>query len=226
MSLHPRHGTHDPTTGTPRQRSGSIRRTTMIDLLRPEGPNGEVIVDGRGRDRRLARDGTARVADDARLRARLDFAGGRALREIQTEPDINGVQALIGAGTASGFRAKVTAAEAAEAAEADNRTLPHLLLDDLPGAVLVSGYALHSDSEGHGRRADPAQQEAFLAGRADLCAGFATTATMLVELVDTGILPLPTGPVAPRLDSPDDPAAWHSTAALPQAASADAAGWT
>ncbi|WP_035920382.1 hypothetical protein [Frankia sp. QA3] len=33
---HPRHGTHDPTAGTPPRRPGSVRRTTTVDMLRPE----------------------------------------------------------------------------------------------------------------------------------------------------------------------------------------------
>jgi hypothetical protein len=212
MSLHPRHGPHAPTTSTPRQPAGSLRRTTTIDLLRPDGPDGEVIADGRGRDLLLARDGTARVTGEAGLRTRLDFMGGCALREIETEPGAGGVQELLGAAVASGFRAKVAAAVPEEAA---GRTLLHLLLDDLPGAVLVSGYALHSGTKGHDLRARPAERESFLAGRADLCAGFATTATMLTELAETGIMPMPTGPAAPVLESPDDPAAWHPHPALP-----------
>ncbi|WP_395106274.1 DUF2889 domain-containing protein [Actinomadura sp. SCN-SB] len=211
-SLHPRHGPHDPTTATPPQRRGALRRTTTIDLLRPAGLDGDVIVDGRGRDLLLAGDGRARVVGESGVRARLDFMGGCALLEIETDPPVDAIQELLGAAVASGFRAKVGAAVPEEAA---GRTLLHLLLDDMPGAVLVSGYALHTGGGAHDMRADRAAQEAFLAGRANLCAGFATDATMLSELAETGIMPMPQGPAAPALESPEHPPAWHDHGELP-----------
>jgi len=171
-----------------------------------------VVVDGRGRDRLSARDGTPRVLDEAHLHARLDYTGGCTLRDIDTASGAGDLRALHGTAVARGFRAKVTATAPAEAAD---RTLLHMLLDDLPGAVLVSGYALYSGSGGHALKADPAAQQSFLAQRSNLCAGFATTATMLVELAETGILPMPTGPAAPALETPDDPAAWHVLPELP-----------
>lgn len=36
--LHPRHGIHEPTSGTPLRLPGSVRRTTTIDMLSPRGP--------------------------------------------------------------------------------------------------------------------------------------------------------------------------------------------
>jgi Protein of unknown function (DUF2889) len=100
-----------------------------------------------------------------------------------------------------------------EAAKA--RALTHLLLDDLPGAILVSGYALQADTGFVDMRADEARARAFTAGRIDLCSGFRRDGTMLVELEGTGRMPMPTGPAAPRLESSDDELAWHAHEDLP-----------
>ncbi len=102
MRVHPRHGPHHPARHTPRQSAGSLRRTTSIDLLRPDGPNGEVVVDGRGRDRLSARDGTPRVLDEAHLHARLDYTGGCTLRDIDTASGAGDLRALHGTAVARG----------------------------------------------------------------------------------------------------------------------------
>ena len=48
----------------------------------------------------------------------------------------------------------------------------------------------------------------------DLCAGWADGATMIGTLDATGIFPIPEGPPAPSLASPDDPLAWHELAPM------------
>ena len=210
--LNPRHGPHNPLAGTPARRPGSVRRTTTVDLLRPDGIGGEVVVDARGRDLVTAADGRPEITAESRVSGRIDYFGNCALREIEVVPAQPGVEQLVGAAVASGFRAKVgvTLPEAVT-----DRALVHLLLDDLPGAVLVSGYAVQADLGHVDMRADRARAEAFIAGRIDLCSGFRRDGTMLTELRETGLMPMPTGPAAPELDSPSDPLAWHEHDALP-----------
>jgi hypothetical protein len=188
-----------------------VRRTTTIDLLRPNGLDGEVVVDGRGRDLVMGHDSHPRTAVSASLDARIDYMSACALREIRTDPADDGVLQLLGAAVASGFRAKVAGAVPQAAAD---RSLVHLLLDDMPGAVLVSGYARHPAGS-NDMSTDPALRTSFLAGRNNLCAGFSETGTMLTELSRTGVLPMPIGPAAPRLESTEHPLAWHELAALP-----------
>jgi Protein of unknown function (DUF2889) len=82
-------GPHAPATSTPPRRPGSVRRTTSIDTVRPEGPRGTLVVDARGCDLRTDRD-DADVAealgevaltlrgttfDDLRLRVRRELVG-------------------------------------------------------------------------------------------------------------------------------------------------------
>jgi hypothetical protein len=69
-------GPHAPATSTPPRSPGSVRRTTSIDTLRPDGPHGALVVDARGRDLGTGRD-TANPADVRRevaLTLRLEAA--------------------------------------------------------------------------------------------------------------------------------------------------------
>jgi hypothetical protein len=49
---------------------------------------------------------------------------------------------------------------------------------------------------------------------ADVCAGWATGSSIMVEIANTSRPPIPTGPVAPDLDLATDPLVWHAVEAL------------
>ena len=74
LPLDPRHGTHEPTTTVPRRAPGSVRRTTSVDILRPNGVDAELVLVGRGRDLLTELDGTTRVLDSAAVEATVDYA--------------------------------------------------------------------------------------------------------------------------------------------------------
>ncbi|MFC8432359.1 DUF2889 domain-containing protein [Streptomyces sp. NPDC057253] len=207
--LHPRHGIHEPTAGSPARTPGSVRRTTTIDMLRPAGLDGPLVLVGAGRDLCTDAHGTARVTSEAACRAVVDYTGDWALRELTTEPARPGLAALVGGGTSSGFRARMNASDPALAAECD---LLHLLLDDLPVTTLVSGQAVNA---GRGGAVPSRGRPAF---RENQCAGFATGGTIMVELRRSGKTPVVTGPDAPRLTVANDPLAWHVTSPLPPGA--------
>ena len=59
--LHPRHGIHAPTSGTPERAPGSVRRTETMDMVRPDGLLGPLVLTGRARDMRTGLDGVAAV---------------------------------------------------------------------------------------------------------------------------------------------------------------------
>ena len=85
-----------------------------------------------------------------------------------------------------------------------------MLLDDVPGAVLVSGYAqLHAGA--FPTRPMPDQ---FLDAQVDLCAGWAADASMMQIIRATGQNPTPLGPVAPELVDAADPDGWHARPAM------------
>jgi hypothetical protein len=169
----------------------------------------DVAVDARARDLRTGSPGDDGT-DLTHLRARI--APDRTLLEIAANPPEPRLAGLVGARVGGGFRARVTEC-LPDHAEA--RTLLHALLDDFPGAALVSGYALQ-----RGRSAliptGGAGGEAFrqhVLSSEDMCAGWAGSASILAAFRDHETLPTPMGPTAPLLEG-DDALAWHEMAPL------------
>jgi Protein of unknown function (DUF2889) len=205
MTVDPRHGTHDPTTSNPSRRPDSIRRTTSIDMLRPNGLGGAVRLVGSGRDLFSKSNGDTKVRNVAGLNALVDFHHGRKIEAIHLDPEDPRTQDLVGISAGSGFRSAV------------DKFLPELhstgdlvyqLLDDIPVATLVSGFALQQNHYPQKTITVPQQQ-------ADICSGWRSDGTIMVELRSTGRVPPPTGPLAPSLESIDDPLAWHEMSTLP-----------
>jgi hypothetical protein len=227
-------GPHEPVLVTGPRPGGSIRRTSNIDTGRPDGLRKEAVVDGRARDLRTGIDGTSEVVGEATLQARISPT--HTLLSLQTSPSVPALQQLIGSSVGSGFRSKLNQVVAGELEEG---SLLYLLLDDLPGATLVSGYAIHraggfdeprSVESGTAAGAEPppvaesapltapdpppARPAPDLSSRGDLCAGWAHDATMMVHFRETGSLPVPLGPPAPLLEPVGDPDSWHDMAPL------------
>jgi hypothetical protein len=203
--LHPRRGTHAPVAGTPQRRPESVRRTTTIDTLRLDGLFGPLTIRALGRDLVTAADGSATEADVATISAHVAFVDGRALTDITTAPtaDLSG---LIGTRVASGFRAKL---DATAPDLRDAHSVLYQLLDDLPGATLVSGYTL-SEAD-----VIPAAAATKFRPAADLCSGWRSGGTIMLDIERVGLAPVVTGPAAPSLVIDDDPHSWHVTESLP-----------
>ena len=230
-TLHPRHGIHAPTAGTPLRAPGSLRRTSTIDMLRPDGLFGPLVLVGRARDLLTDPDGGGTAAGFSACTGRVDFIAGRLLTEVTSEPDRPGLRALLGQRVSSGFRAAVQAADPDLAAD---DSLLNLLLDDFPVATLVSGHAIGAGMTGNGRtvlslaeatgqpRADGIPP-GFAPGSArpafirNLCAGFADGGTIMNGVDTNGRPPVVTGPEAPELTT-DDKLGWHELAPLPPGA--------
>jgi hypothetical protein len=210
-------GPHDPVRTGPVRAPGSIRRTSSIDTIRPHGLRKESAVTGRARDLLTEGDGATTVLGEATLRARL--AHGGLIEQAESTPP-TALTGLIGSTVRSGFRA-LLARELAD--QHDECSLLYLLLDDLPGATLVSGYAIQrSGSLGDlvpadSGATDDADRRRALAAlfRSDVCAGWADEATLMTAIRTEGEVPVPMGPPAPSLETPGDPLAWHPMAALP-----------
>jgi hypothetical protein len=212
-AVHPRHGTHEPTSGTPLRTPGSVRRTATTDMLRPEGLSGPLVLLGRARDLVTGAGGTGRVVAEASSRVRIDFTGGRVIEAIETTPPRPALAALVGVRASSGFR---TAALAADPALPEENGLLNLLLDDIPVTTLVSGHAWGAGTPVE-RRLPVVTMRSHLIR--DQCAGFADGATIMAEVDRTGLPPLVTGPAALPLVDPSaddaDPDGWHPTDPLP-----------
>ena len=195
-------GPHRPLPGTPAQTPGSTRRTTTTDTLRPGGPGGSATaVVLRGRDRRLGPDGAVVEEHVLDLRLRLEPVTAE-ITGIEGGVDaVAGLEALVGVSVRGGF-GRVVATVIGE--ELDARTLRASMLEDLPGAVLVSGYApLRAGairvSAGGGRD---------MAGhQGDICIGWAAGGEMHTVLSDHDHVAVPMGPAAPDLAGDGD---WHA----------------
>jgi hypothetical protein len=208
--LHPRHGIHEPTSGTPARAPGSIRRTATTDMLRPDGPRGELVLVGRARDLATDASGAARVLGEASYEARVAYQESRKVTRIRTQPELANAQQLVGSRAMTGFRG---ALDAALPEERDAKSLLYLLLDDLPVATLVSGYAASFGN------AQPMPKEVMrLHVHPDLCAGWRRGGTILSELEATQRVPQVTGPLAPPLARAGDSLAWHALPELPESA--------
>ncbi|EUA23093.1 hypothetical protein I553_5084 [Mycobacterium xenopi 4042] len=204
FKLHPLHGVHKPTTHTPARRPGSVRRTTSIDITRDEGALDPVYLTGHGRDLLTARNGCTRVLVQARFDATIGMIS-RVVQRLETTPAVNGISRLAGAPAMSGFRAAV---DRAAPQLRQRRELIYTLLDDVPVATLISGHAL-SASGVLGLTA----KSGYLPV-ADQCAGF-VTGGLLMSSFKAGDPAVVTGPIAPELESANDPDAWHSMVPLP-----------
>ncbi|MGE0878802.1 MAG: DUF2889 domain-containing protein [Acidimicrobiia bacterium] len=216
--LDPLHGTHDPVSGTPDRAPNSIRRTTTIDMVRPDGVRRDLKLIGRARDIRTNADGSLDVLDEAAIDAVVDYLDAVTITSIEASPWVDGLDKILGVSAATGFRAAVDGA----IGELTVRGRPiYQLLDDVPVATLVSGYAVgfagghDNDGADDGRRMRQAEGMAALQV-ADLCAGFQAGGTIMKAREEGtrrngGAV---TGPVAPPLEHSDDPHAWHEHGAM------------
>jgi hypothetical protein len=165
-----------------------------------------MVMDGRARDVLTAADGEAVTIGAAKVFATVAGAS-RELETFRSSPESAALQDLVGTVVGPGFRAKV---DTNVPEERESQSLLYLLLDDLPGAGLVSGYALLAAAAVPKGRPDE-----YLIARADLCAGWASDGSMMTMIREHGQNPTPLGPPAPRIPRADDPDGWHEIADLP-----------
>jgi hypothetical protein len=218
LPLDPRHGTHEPTTTVPPRAPGSVRRTTSIDILRPNGVDAELVLVGRARDLLTDIEGNPHVLDTATVEATIDFVDAQRVSAIASTPAIPGLEQLIGRSASTGFRAAINVAIDVADAGRDVVGRPvYQLLDDLPVVTLISGYAPQHARAESGTWADeqkrkPLQKTApeglAMLQQADLCAGWKAGGTIMQGFAENNP-PVVTGPAAPSLDVDDDPLAWH-----------------
>jgi hypothetical protein len=190
-----------------------VRRTTAITSLRPEGVQGPLHQHGEGRDLVTAADGSSRVAAESSTDLLVGYTEGMLVHELSVRPDVPGAEAFVGARAGGGFR-KVLDLQSG----AVRGSLPYLLLDDVPGATLVSGMAMSIAADENvvdlvAWRERVNKTEIRLQ-QADICAGWQTGGTLLENLED-GRPPVLLGPDAPDVRDPDDPLGWIALDALP-----------
>jgi hypothetical protein len=207
-----RAGPAHPLASSPARGPGSARRTTSIDTSRPEGLRRNSVVDARARDLFTDSSGRARQEHAQSFLARI--APDRKLLSIAADPPEPRLSGLIGLPVGPGFRARMAAILPDHA---QGQTLLYALLDDLPGATLVSGYAVQRGDAVPAKvpvRGDDTM--ALHVGAAEnMCAGWATEATIVVTFRQKGSIPAPIGPEAPGLERDGDAQSWHRMDPLP-----------
>ncbi len=213
--LDPRHGPHNPSQGTPARRLNSVRRTSTVDSIRPSGLDAGLSLIGSARDLVTDSQGHAQVAGSAQMAVTLCYDGGAYVTAVNTDPPVEGVDALVGKAATTGFRAVIDSDTSAK-----RGTLEYLLLDEIPVSTLVSGYAvLHATSRGdldemvisRMRRPGPP-----LHGP-DMCAGFQIGGAIETSLAAGRHAVVP-GPEATEVVDPTDPLGWHEIGPLPHEA--------
>jgi hypothetical protein len=197
-----------PGNAAPARRPGSIRRTSHIDMLLGEGPG--LVLRGRARDLATPIAGDPTVLGQATVTAGIDALGSLVTLDSDGGTGVGDSAALVGRSVAGGFR------------DAVHRAFPDdvragsplaLLLDDLPVAALISGYARLYTGE---VPADAARTNM----KSDICSGWRAEGTMMVEVHAGRGVPVTIGPTAPEVadESADDPLGWHGFDRLPAGA--------
>jgi hypothetical protein len=190
---------------TPRLAPGGVRRTTSIDSSRPGGFAEPIVVRARARDAAAVADGDdagLRVAEEVALDLTVEGYTG-ILRSIDGVPAGVDLRPLLGTSLRGGLRGRLVDVVPDEVAR---RSPLHTLLDDLPGALLVTGYsALRGAAMTTGVSAD------HVSSSADLCAGWAVDGVMLRTLREQEEMPVSIGPRAPVLEAEGG---WHDLGPL------------
>ncbi|MEI2778205.1 MAG: DUF2889 domain-containing protein [Tetrasphaera sp.] len=198
-----RPGLAGPTTTTPPRLPGSVRRTTNLDLL-PQ-PDGTLVLAGRARDLVTQRDGRTRASATGLLRLRVDHE--RRVAEVGAHPGGDALAALVGRSVSAGFR---TAVYRALPQGYDDGSPVHLLLDDVPGAMVISGFARRRAAKAAGVPPPPPAASR----RLDVCIGWASDSDAARRLARGGASPPHWNPPAPDLAAAD-PIGTHSQPDLP-----------
>lgn len=187
--------------GSPPRLADSVRRTSSLDLTRPEGPQGGLFITGRARDLHTAADGTATVVGNALMSA---VVRDGVVSQLSFHPDGDRAAELVGRKAGAGFR---TSLWRIMRDHYDAGSGLHLLLDELPVAMIIAGFTYR-------RSSPPGMSDA--GRRPDVCAGWSQGGRAMRHVRDGGAPPVPVTPPAPSLVRPDDPAGWHTLPGLPK----------
>ena len=198
-------GPTDAMTTTPHRPPRSARRTTSLDMTHTDGLQGQLIAEVRGRDLRTDADGEAEITDELALTVTFDIAGTVLAIDTTSGAGADGAAlgALVGTNARSGFARRL---QALVPEQAERRTLVWSALEDLNGALLVSGYSL---LRGGLLLVSPESGAERAAAQEDICSGWAAGLPLVEALRSGGVNMTPFGPPAPSLERADDPLAWH-----------------
>jgi len=178
----PRPGPQRAAPSTPPRAPASARRTTSIDVTRPDGLTGRVVAVVAGQDLATDAGGRSSVVErfvvdvpvDPDTGAILGFDGHDGTADLADLAD------LVGASLRTGFGRRLASALPEEA---ESRSLRYSLLEELAGAFLVSGYAPLRAGLLVG---DPAMGKERARLQADICIGWADGGPVHRSLAERG----------------------------------------
>jgi len=193
-----------PAIPTPARRPGSVRRTSTIDAIWPDGAGTPMHLIGRSRDLLTPADGSdAAVLIEDTIQAVVE--PDRTTIELSCSPPRVDLQPLVGVKGGGGSRTRVVQLLPEEV---EAGTPLYLLLDDLSGATLVSGFAYtHWRDKGEGYDLTSPEAKARKISMEGICAGFQKGASALgVDGNPPAVHAIQPVPIVTR---EDDPLAWH-----------------
>jgi hypothetical protein len=193
----------DPVGTPPARRPGSVRRTSTVLMSWPAGPSAELHLKGRARDLVTPLVGEPRVIAAANLYAVTGRE--RDIQRIESDPAVPGLERLIGCRAGGNLRASIAAELPGEM---ENGTPLHLLLDDLAGSTLISGFTLILWGEVFPEIRERMKVGAGTRVMRDVCAGFRDGSAAIKPDGTMAGLHQNTTPTG-RIDDPTDPLSWH-----------------
>lgn len=192
----------DPAVAPPARRPDSVRRTSTVLMFWPDGLATDLHLKGRARDLLTPPEGDPIVLDHSDLYAVTGHE--RDIRRIASDPVRSGLQGLVGSRAGGGLRSSI-ARELPDEVRAG--TPLYLLLDDLAGSTLISGFAFlrwNDHVPEIKRRLNNAPRRVMR----DTCAGFRDGASSLSSDGSISELRQNTARPGPLAD-PEDPLGWH-----------------
>lgn len=197
-----------PLPSLEQRRSGSVRRTMHVDVGARHGWGVELPITGAARDLRTDElDVPPRILSEAKLEAAFD--GQRALVELRASPSPPWLAELVGTRAGGGFRRRLEQV----VPPGDRRSLLRQVLDDMPAAVLISGYGFMRMARRQGMAPETFTPPAVLDRMVDLCSGWRRDGAAMSSVAAGRGVPMQNCPPAPETVDPD-PWAFHDLPAL------------
>jgi hypothetical protein len=180
-----------------------------VDVGRRGSWGSPLAIEGAARDLRTGAAGPDEVTVLAEATATADFDEARQLASLVTEPPEPWAEALMGTRAGGGFRRRLD-----EVVPADEATsLLRQVLDDMPAAALISGYAGMRVARRQGQQPQSLMPPGALERMTDLCAGWRSDGTAVTSVRAGQGVPMQDCPPAP-VESGGDAHAWHAMGRL------------
>ncbi len=201
----------DPALAPPARRPGSVRRTSTMLMFWPDGLGTDLHLKGRARDLCTPQRGEPEVLGFTDLYAVTGRE--RDILSIHAEPDVAGLQQLVGRRGGGNLRSAI----AEKLADEVRRGTPlHLLLDDMAGSTLIAGFAFFrwkDEIPEMRERLANAPRHVMLG----ICSGFRDGSSALEADGTLKGISQNTA-IPPSLGDPGDPYSWHEPDPHPEIA--------